>query len=318
METSLISIIVPVYNIEKYLRKCIDSLINQTYHHIEIILVDDGSTDNCGIICDEYAKKDSRISVFHKDNGGQGSARNLALDICKGDYIMFVDSDDYVESDFCETALKTVLEKKVLCVSFGYYEIRNNIKNELATRYPRYLNAEDAIERLIRLDDIIYNLPWNKIFHRQLFDAVRFPEGKIYEDQGVIYKLFSNAKSIYVSNDLLYNYVRRNDSTTGLVFSPRAINDKFDIWYERLHFLYTNYPHLIEAEHHQLLELVQTGFVTLSWKKNQKLIKKFKQYLDTYKIDIINYKLNGRLISLYFYCYPLFYLRIIIYRIFHR
>ena len=119
----LVTIIIPVYNVEKYLPKCLDSIINQTYNHLEIIIVDDGSKDSSGLICDEYALKDQRIKVLHKKNGGLSSARNAGLDIAKGDYIMFVDSDDYVESHYCEVPLKHALEKNVRIVSFGYNKI---------------------------------------------------------------------------------------------------------------------------------------------------------------------------------------------------
>ena len=314
----LISIIIPIYKVESYLERCIDSVLHQTYRDIEIILVDDGSPDNCGKICDEFALKDNRVVVLHKENSGLSSARNAALDICKGDYIMFVDSDDYVEPTFCEEALNILIQKNVLCASFGYFEIRKNQCLKMGTSKPRILTTEEAIGQLITLTDVIYNLAWNKIYHRSLFNSIRYPQGKIFEDQGTTYKLFHLADHIYVTNIPLYYYFRRDDSITGQAFSPRAINDRFDMWYERLQFLYTHYPNLTLAEHKQLLELVQTGLVTLSWKKNKKLIKKFKHYLDTYKNDIINHKLNGRLISLYYYCYPLFYFRILTYRIIRR
>ncbi len=313
----LISIIIPIYKVEPFIVRCIDSVLHQTYRDIEIILVDDGSPDNCGKICDEYAIKDSRIVVIHKENGGLSSARNAALDICKGEYIMFVDSDDYVEPDFCEIALKTLNEKKVSCVSFGYYEFRNNQRTRYVTSQPRVLNAEEAIKQLIIRTDVVYNLAWNKIYHRSLFETIRYPHGKLYEDNGTTYKLFHLAGRIYVTDIPLYNYIRRDESITGQAYSSRAITDKFDLWYARLLFLYAHYPNLTKAAHQQLLELVQLGFVTLPWTSSQSLIEKFKQYLDTYKKDIINFKLNGRLISLYYYCYPLFYLRVSTYKFVH-
>lgn len=311
----LVSIIIPIYQVETYIHRCIDSILSQNYSELEVILVDDGSPDNCGLICDEYALKDNRIVVIHKENGGLSSARNVALDICKGEYIMFVDSDDYVEPNFCEEALRIVVEKNVLCASFGYYEIRNGERKQYGTTTPRFLEAEEAIERIIKLDDVIYNLAWNKIYHRSLFRNIRYPLGRLYEDQGTTYKLFDKAGKIYVSSVPLYNYIRREDSITGNSTSIRAVNDKFDLWYERLSFLKIYYPNLIYVAHQQLLELVQTGFAILPWTKSQELFGKFKHYLDTNKKDIINYKLNGRLISLYYYCYPLFYLRILLYRI---
>lgn len=126
MEEKLISIIVPVYNVEKYLKECIDSVISQTYKNLEIILVDDGSTDKSGEICDEYSKKDSRIKVIHKENGGLSDARNVALDIAKGEYIGFVDSDDYVEKDMFETLYKLAEEHNTEISSISFYKTLEN------------------------------------------------------------------------------------------------------------------------------------------------------------------------------------------------
>lgn len=313
-----ISVIVPVYKVESYIRKCVDSLLCQTIGDIEIILVDDGSPDQCGKICDEYAQKDSRIVVIHKENGGLSSARNAALDVFKGEYVMFVDSDDYVETTFCEEALKIVVEKEVLCASFGYYEIRNGQRKPYGTPNPRYMNAEEAIERIIKLDDVIYNMACNKIYHRSLFNAIRYPGGKLYEDQGTTYKLFDLAGRIYVSDTPLYDYVRREDSITGHSTSIRSINDKFDLWYERLLFLKKEYPNLKYAAHQQLIELVQTGFVSLSWLDAKDLIRKFKSYLKENRKEIMKMRLNGRLITLFYNCYPLFYLRIIIFKLLRK
>ena len=122
----LVSVIVPVYKVEKFLRDCIDSIINQTYRNLEILLVDDGSPDNCGAICDEYARKDSRITVFHKENGGLSDARNYALDRCNGDYITFVDSDDVIRNDFIATLLGLIKESDSDVVSSSVLKIAEN------------------------------------------------------------------------------------------------------------------------------------------------------------------------------------------------
>ena len=127
---SLISIIVPVYNVEQYLSRCVDSLVNQTYHNIEIILVDDGSPDRSGEICDEYAKKDKRVKVIHQSNGGLSDARNTALDIAKGDYLMFVDSDDWIEPTMYEEMLSFMEKEQLDLVECGINLVTNNISNK--------------------------------------------------------------------------------------------------------------------------------------------------------------------------------------------
>ena len=166
----LVSVIIPVYQVEAYINRCVDSVLNQKYRELEVILVDDGSPDRCGAICDEYALKDNRIVVIHKKNGGLSSARNAALDICKGEYIMFVDSDDYVEPDFCESAMSVVEHDQVLCASFGYFEHLNSKITTFCTRNPRVVSSQEAINSLIVSNDVIFNLTWNKIYHKSLFE----------------------------------------------------------------------------------------------------------------------------------------------------
>lgn len=305
----LISIIVPIYNVESYLTKCIDSLIRQTYKNIEIILIDDGSPDNCGVICDEYAQKDTRIVVIHQSNSGVSSARNAALDICKGEYIMFVDSDDWIEINFCEEAINMIHSKAVDCVSFGYYEYINGNKSIKVTSKPRYIQSEEAIKSIINFDDVIYNLVWNKISHRSLFDEVRFPEGYLYEDNAVVYKIFDKAKMIYISDKPLYNYFRRLGSTTWSPVSARIVNDKFDIWNERLSFIRQNYPSIVAD---QLLQLTTHSINSISimdWSSNSDIEKKLIDFLLDNKRDILKLKIPLKIrIKLlgFYYCYPLF------------
>lgn len=238
----LVSIIVPIYKIEKYLRQCIDSLVAQTYRNIEIILVDDGSPDNCGKICDEYAGKDSRIKVIHKKNEGLSVARNTGIDIAKGDYLMFVDSDDWVEPPFCERALQTAILQGVDCVAVGVNVINESgpiIKYD--TALPGFLSIEETISRLID-GRSPFNVVWNKIFKRSLFKTIRFPRGIIYEDQAVMYLLLHQSNGVYVIGDKLYNYRRRVDSLSGDNYSPQMIRCRFEVWSQRLMFLESYYP----------------------------------------------------------------------------
>lgn len=236
----LISVIVPIYNVEKFIRKCVDSIIGQTYKNLEIFLVDDGSPDKCGAICEEYAQKDRRIKVIHKENGGLSSARNAALDVATGDYVMFVDSDDWVEPDFCKEAIEMILREGVSMASFGYNNVHFEKKSDSYKKYERYtdnpkvVDSSMAIRNIILQDDVIFNYAWNKIYDIRLFEQVRYPIGKTYEDQAVTYILINKAKRIYVSNKILYNYIRRDDSISSSWYTPRHTADRFEIWSKRL------------------------------------------------------------------------------------
>lgn len=316
----IITIIIPVYKVESLLRRCIDSLLCQTLSNIEIILVDDGSPDKCGNICDEYSQKDSRVIAIHKENGGLSSARNTGLDICKGEYVMFVDSDDYVEPNFCEEALKTIQEQQVKCVAFGYYEHIDNKVIKFCTKEPRKVPKNYAIESLITSKDVIFNIAWNKIYHRSLFEQIRFPHGRHFEDQGTTYKLFDLAGDIYVSAALLYHYVRRGDSISQTdsvytVESPKNINDLFDLWYERLFFFKEKYPDVVTIAYKQLVNHVLRGFRLLPWKRNKEIVSKFKNFLDNNEKEIKSLHLGSKTLIMYYSCYPLFKLSIFVYRL---
>ena len=201
----LISIIVPVYNVQDYVLKCLESLIKQSYSNIEIIVVDDGATDQSGKICDEYAKKDERVRVFHKKNGGLSSARNYGIKKAKGEYICLVDSDDYVKGDFVEKMVKAILEKNADIAVCGYnHEIP---KAEILT-------GKEATMRLLIKQNNMEIIAWNKIYKRELFDDVSYPEGMNYEDNLTTYKLLSKAdKVVYIAKSL-YVYVERAGSIT--------------------------------------------------------------------------------------------------------
>ena len=153
MTNPLITIVVPIYKVEKYLGRCIDSLIAQTYPNIEIILADDGSPDRCGAICDEYAQKDSRIKVIHQENKGVAAARNAALDIAQGEYIMFVDSDDYVEPTFCEIPLKTAQQQNADMVIFGYRRfINGKFANIKVAGFTKAMTSAETIRHFVLYD----------------------------------------------------------------------------------------------------------------------------------------------------------------------
>ena len=231
METPLISIIVPVYKVEPYLHKCVDSILSQTYTHLEIFLVDDGSPDNCGKICDEYAQKDNRIKVIHKKNGGLSDARNVAIDVAKGEYITFVDSDDFVTSDYVETLYHLV--KKYQC-KVGVAWLRTFHEGcEAGTNQPPYIkkvfDRMEGIEKMF-YQELFDTAAWCKIYHRSLFETgIRYPLRLIYEDLPTTYLLFLQADKIAFCNHIIYNYLLRANSIEGQPFKANKLDSALKI-----------------------------------------------------------------------------------------
>ena len=220
----LVSVIVPIYKVEKYLPCCIDSIISQTYKNIEIILVDDGSPDRCGEICDEYAKRDSRIVVIHKINGGLSSARNAGLNICRGDYISFIDSDDFVSSRFIEwlyDGVRKYTAEIVTCTGAVPFEDGCNQPDlELETKhYIKEILPTEAIKRMMyqRLPN---GAPF-RLYKRDIFSDIRFPEGYLFEDVATTHKTFIKAKKMAVLSADIYAYRIRPDSIVRQSFDDR-------------------------------------------------------------------------------------------------
>lgn len=236
-----ISIIIPIYNVEHYLKRCLDSVINQKYDDLQIILVDDGSTDGSGLICDEYCKKDSRIQVVHKENGGLSDARNVGLNIAFGDYIMFIDSDDYVSKDFCSCSISDANKTGADIVVFGYTNVYEDytIESCILKENEKVYSFEDAL--LMLQNGTMSSFAWNKLYKSSLFkNGIRYPKGKVYEDVGTTYLLFANAKKIFWSSANLYYYQRRNDSITGKKFNVKDTMDWFRLSLERFNYIKNN------------------------------------------------------------------------------
>lgn len=183
-----VSVIVPVYNVEHYIHRALDSLLNQTYPHLDIILVDDGSPDKCPQICDEYARKDNRVRVIHKKNGGLSDARNVGLDIATGEYITFLDSDDYILPDTVEKFLRTAHEQNVDVVCCGLNIIDTSGKIYDYRKCEASFKASgEAVVKLLLKDVFPYNFSPAKFYKRTLFDGIHFPVGRIYEDMATTY-----------------------------------------------------------------------------------------------------------------------------------
>lgn len=222
-----ISVIVPVFNVAQYLEQCLDSIIGQTYENLEIILVDDGSTDSSGSICDSYKNVDSRIKVIHKKNGGLSDARNVGLDNCKGDYISFVDSDDYLSPYFYEilvgAAENNCCDIVALKGGTSFWDgeeapVLAKNKDDFSIRY---LNSHDALERML-YQEIATGAPF-KIFKKKTIEKIRFPIGYLYEDVATTYKPFFNARRCAIVDADIYAYRKRRDSIIRQSFSPKKM-----------------------------------------------------------------------------------------------
>lgn len=217
-----ISIIVPVYNVEKYLDRCIQSILNQTFKDFELILVNDGSTDCSSMICDKYEKIDRRIVVIHKENGGLSSARNAGLDIAKAKYIGFVDSDDYINENMYEILYNEAIKNKADIVISEFEKVCENkeyVNNKLGKyKIVNYENME-ILNQLFKEKNLIFVVAWNKLYKRGLFDNLRYEEGKIYEDEFIIHKLLYKSKRVTLIDFKLYYYVERKNSITKSKFN---------------------------------------------------------------------------------------------------
>lgn len=236
-----VSVILPIYCVEKYLEQCIDSILVQTCSDLEIILVNDGSTDHCGNICDKYSAKDSRIRVIHKKNGGVSSARNAGLDIAVGEYIAFIDPDDTVHSRYIEILLDLCQRYDCDIAQCDFLAIaEDSVKLPFGQRQRiDILNNRQALSKLCSAnEEVRYVVPWGKIYKRDLFDNIRYPIGRIHEDEFTTYLLFWKARKIVITNQYLYYYIQRATSIMGQKFSISRL-DVLDALRERAEFLKT-------------------------------------------------------------------------------
>lgn len=225
-QSVLISVIVPVYNVEALLPRCLDSILAQTYRNLEIILVDDGTKDASDKICDEYAAKDSRIRVIHKENGGLSSARNAGIDIARGEYFGFVDSDDWIEPEMYETMLALAQKQGVKLVCAGRYDTDGNQEGKTVGLCPQKEEVITGMELLGRVFvwDNIDSAAWDKLYHRSLFEDIRYPHGLINEDVAIFYKLAEKVDRAAMCNRPFYNYFHRPGSITTAKVSEKTFH----------------------------------------------------------------------------------------------
>ena len=243
MKKELISIIVPFYNTESYLPRCIDSILKQDYELFEVILINDGSTDNSDKICREYLKKDSRIRYIKKENGGISDSRNRGIKEAKGKYISFIDSDDVVSSKYLSILYENLINNNadISCCSYNKftkeYSFNENNKCQI-------INNIDGIKKL--LNESLSSFLWDKLIPKKLFSGISFKKNKIFEDTDVMYKIFSKAKKIVVSDAVLYGYFQRHNSYVHSYKYDRILN-YIEVIDERYDYL-LNYNNNLKKE----------------------------------------------------------------------
>lgn len=268
----LISVIIPVYKVEEFLDECITSVVAQTYNHLEIILVDDGSPDKCPMICDNWALKDERIKVIHKSNGGLSDARNAGLSIAKGKYIGFVDSDDWIEPDMYEHLLHIIeMENADICACGIIVSYKD--RQEILEINPVIGNSEDILEKIYA--DTAYPVEaWNKLYRRECWDDFQFPTGKICEDAFTTYLLVDKAEKIVQISDPLYHYRIRDNSIMTSEFNVKRMDEE-EAWRCNYEYMVKHYPKIAKNAFNFYLQKVNVLIHTIS-------LEQRKQFLDEY------------------------------------
>ena len=283
----LISVIVPIYNVEKYLRRCLDSICNQVYSNLEIVLVDDGSTDSSGKIADEYARRDIRFHVIHKQNGGLSDARNVGLSYCHGKYIVFVDSDDYVTEDYV-VVLYDLLKHNhadISAVSLTHKEEELSKINDSTTT--KIYNTKEALQDL--LYQRISTSANAKMYRAELFSDIRYPKGRLYEDVIATYQIFEKATKVVWCDIKKYWYYVRTDSIVRSAFNVKKMDYVYNCE-EVLEEVKKKYPALSKAAESRLLWAAIHIWVNFTERKKypeqyQHVYKTIKQYRNSVMSD---------------------------------
>lgn len=315
MKEPLISVIVPIYKVEKYLRQCLDSIINQSYQNLEIILVDDGSPDNSGMICDEYKKKDDRIVVIHKENGGLSDARNIGLRVMRGDYLMFVDSDDYITRD-CISYLYNLSERfnaDLVIGGFEKFEDETNIVIETSA------SEKDTIQRITNkeaMKNAFINgcAAWARLYKSNIHRSIMFPVGEINEDEAVVLSLLENCQIVVTSNRVIYKYRYRSQSITSTSWHRRKL-DWCNHCKNNLIFVAEKYPELVPYAKQRYCSSVIWALNNMTADKNQfsDLIPIYRKELkvclsdkNCYKNILFKEKLRGFMLAYFYSVYAAF------------
>lgn len=288
----MISVIVPVYNVSKYLNKCVNSIISQSYKDLEIILVDDGSTDGSSEICDEYVKVDSRVRVIHKENGGLSDARNAGINVAQGEYFVFVDSDDYIDRNMISVLYENIVKYQADIAVCDYDRVDEN-GNRVADS--ESTQSIDTIVECVEKKDInslLYKkghpqiditVAWNKIYHRRLFEKLRYEIGKIHEDEFIIHRLLFECSKIVLIYSKLYYYLLRKNSISQIK-SAKNMSDAIEARDARRSF-YKN-KGLTELENLAAADWFSSCFVSVRYARQYKIDGE-KEFCNKIKAQII-------------------------------
>ena len=319
MNEELISVIIPVYNVEKYIRFCLDSVINQTYKNLEIIIVDDGTKDSSGEIAEEYARKDSRIKVVHKENGGLSDARNVGLDIATGKYIAFLDSDDVISLDFYEYLYGLIkkndydiAECEFLRISSDEIENVQTIldeKNKNETIVVKEESSKEALSDFYGryLDPYVNKVVvWNKIYKKEVYDGIRYPVGRFHEDEFTTFKILNKINKMVTSTKKLHGYMQTSNSIMRRDIKQKQIEDNLEAYEAAVNFFTDNKFIQVKCMRRYLencLELymkVERGSEDTSLKneKYEWIYETFKKHYEEYIDEIEKYTKNDEELEL--------------------
>ena len=295
MEEKVISVIVPVYKTEAYLRQCVDIIRNQTYRNLEIILVNDGSPDGCGALCEELARKDSRIRVIHKENGGLSSARNAGLDAIRGEVVSFVDSDDWIAPEMY-TCLYSLMQQHQAQIAAG--GLQTDTGKHYNTAYPlsKAVDVFTSLEALreVTINQRITNSVCDKLWDSALFDNIRFPEGVLFEDIRTTYKLLEKTNRVVYTPQPMYIYRVMEESISRGKFHPRMLENVYAVK-ERADYYQNHFPELYG---HAVAEYIRIGLMQI-WaarkthscaEQRKELIRELKKPMPTEAIKLINWQ----------------------------
>lgn len=307
----LVSVIVPVYKVEEYLPKCVDSLLKQTHRNIEIILVDDGSPDGCGKLCDSYAMKDSRVQVIHKENGGLSDARNVAIPKASGQYITFVDSDDWV-SEFYVEHLYEAIKKEDSDLSCSWFE--NVFEGEKQANTPETslsgyscLDSQSCLKKMLYQDGVEC-CAWGKLYKKEIISDLRYPVGKLYEDIPVTYECMKRAQKIAVISNVDYFYLQRGASIQYQSFNPRKL-DGVEHCREMMEAVKRDFPNLGKAAECRYLSTVCNILFQINDEKYKEEQRTLWEEVKKYRRDVLMNKearKKARMAALLSYCgYPI-------------